>query len=250
VTLLDTYERKTRLTPGLYGFFPIATTITTLGLDKYPVIATLLGLLSAAGGTWVLASFVGDMGRKTQPVLFDNWGGPPTTKALRLREPTDNPVQRDGWRYAAQKLAGVTLSTAAEEAADPVTADQRIATATSQLLRLGQPGGVDAVRNENAAFGYQRNMYGFRRIGRLIAAACVLIQVGAIFPPWQVSTEACVVGACVAGGLFMLWLLVPSEPRAKDAADRYARQLFIAARNEAQGTVRNPGPRQSRDVGL
>ena len=237
LALLDPYERKARLIPGLYGFFPIATTITTLGLDKYPVVATLLGLLSTAGGTWVLASWVGDLGRKTQPVLFDRWGGPPTTRALRLREDTDNPVQRDGWRAATQKLTGVTLFTATEEAADPAGADQRIAAASSQLLRLGQQGGVAAVRNEEVAFGYQRNMYGFRQVGRLIALACVLIQVGAIFTSWQISAGACIAGASVAAALLLLWLLVPSEARAKDAAGRYARQLYIAAQNEAHTTA-------------
>lgn len=234
LAFLDNYERKTRLTPGLYGILPVATTVTTLGLDKFPLIAGLVGLLSATGGAWLLATLVGDLGRKAQPVLFEKWGGYPTTKVLRLREETDNPVQRDGWRAAAQRLTGVTLYTAAEETADPADADQRISAAEAQLLHLGQEGGEPAVRNENVAFGYQRNMYGFRHVGRLIAAMCVVIQVGAIFTPLQVSTSACIVGAGVATGFFLLWMFLPSETRAQHAAERHARQLFIAAQNRSR----------------
>jgi hypothetical protein len=227
--LLDSYERKTRL----LALFPIATTITTLGWDKYPAIASVIGALTAAGGPWVLASYVGDVGRKSQPDLFNKWGGSPTTAALRTRKTTQNPVQRDAWRDAVQKLSGVTLSTAAEEAEDPVTADHRIEAAATPLLRLGRPGGVEAVWNENIAFGYQRNLYAFRHIGRAVALLAALVQVGAIFPNWKVSTAACIAGASVAGLLLLMWTVLPSEDRTKDAAGRYARQLYIAARNEA-----------------
>lgn len=234
MAVLDDYERKARLVPGLYGILPVATTVTTLGLDQFPVIAGLVGLLSATGGAWLLATVVGDLGRKVQPVLFENWGGPPTTKALRLREDTDNPVQRDGWRDATQRLTGVTLHAKAEETADPAAADQHISAAAAQLLHLGQEGGEPAVRNENVAFGYQRNLYGFRHVGRLIAVGCVIVQVAAIFMPYKVSTSACVIGAGVAAGFFVLWLFLPSEARAQRAAERYARQLFIAAQNRAR----------------
>lgn len=235
--LLDSYERKTRLTAGLFALFPVATTVTTLGWDKYPVMASVIGALTAAGGPWVLASFVGDLGRKSQPALFTKWGGSPTTAALRTRETSENPVQRDAWRDAVQKLSGMTLSTSAEEAADPVTADHRIEAAVTPLLRLGRPGGVEAVWNENIAFGYQRNLYAFRHIGRLVALLAVLVQVGAIFPNWKVSTGACIAGASVAGFLLLMWIVLPSEDRTKDAAGRYARQLYIAARNEAQSAA-------------
>jgi hypothetical protein len=230
---LDSYERKTRLTPGLFGALPIATTITTLGLDKFPVIAGLVGLLSAAGGTFVLSTLVGDVGRDRQQSLFNEWRGAPTTRFLRLHEHTDNPVRRDGWRAAAQKLTGVTLATSAEEMADPTGADQRIDAAAGQLLYLGQEGGVPAVRNENAAFGFQRNVYGFRNAGRSIAAVCTAIQVGAIVGPWQVSTAGCTIGAVVSGGLLLVWLFVPSKERTRLAGERYATQLYIAAQNKA-----------------
>ena len=33
VSVLDTYERKARLTPGLFGIAPVAFAIATLGLE-------------------------------------------------------------------------------------------------------------------------------------------------------------------------------------------------------------------------
>lgn len=234
MAVLDTYERKARLTPGLYAVLPIACTITTLGLNKFPLIAGLVGLLSAAGGAWLLSNLVGDLGRKAELVLFEKWCGSPTTKALRLREETDNPVQRDGWRSAVTDLTGTALMTGVEETKDPAAADHRITAASAQLLYLGQESGEPAVRNENVAYGYQRNLYGFRHIGRTIAVGSIAVQVIVVVGPWKTSTSACTIGIAVCAAFLALWMILPSQERTRLAADRYTRQLFIAARNRSR----------------
>lgn len=232
--VLDHYERKARLTPGLFAVLPASCAITTLGLDKFPLIAALTGLLTAAGGSWLLATLVGDLGRSAQGPLFESWGGSPTTRALRTREPSENPVQRDNWRTAVASVTGIDLLPANEEAEDPDGADQRITAATAQILHLGHESGQPAVRNENVAFGYQRNLYGFRWIGRAVACAATIAQLAAIAGPGQVSTAACLVGTAVSLGFLALWTFLPSADRTRLAADRYARQLFIAAHNHAR----------------
>ena len=39
MALLDAYERKARLTPGLLAFAPVAFAVTTLGFKKFPAVA-------------------------------------------------------------------------------------------------------------------------------------------------------------------------------------------------------------------
>jgi hypothetical protein len=234
MSLLDTYERKARLTPGLYAILPVAVTITTLGLERSPLISGLAGLLSAAGGSWLLSMVVGNFGRSVQRGLFENWGGPPTTKALRLREPAENSVQRDLWRGAVEHLSGVDLLDAEAEAADPVDADQRITSGTAQILHLGQEDGQSAVRHENAAYGFERNIFGFRHVARGIALICIAVQVTAALGPWSVSTSAGLIGALVSTSFLALWIFLPSEKRTRAAAERYTVQLLIAAQNHSR----------------
>lgn len=234
MSVLGPYERKARLTPGLYAVLPVAVTIAALGLDQYPLVAGLTGLLGAAGGSWLLSMVVGDFGRGVEPGLFAKWGGPPTTRALRLRGPATNPVQRDLWRGAVERLSGIDLLDAEAEAADPVGADQRITAAVAPILHLGQEDGQPAVRAENAAYGYERNLYGFRHVARAIAAVCIVVQVAAVLGPWSVSTTTGLAGAAITTSLLALWLALPSEKRVRAAGERYARQLLIAAQNQSR----------------
>ena len=76
-------------------------------------------------------------------------------------------------------------------------------------------------------------MFGFRHIGRLIAAACIAIQVVAITGLWKVTTSACLVGLAVCTAFLALWIFLPSEKRTRLAAERYTRQLLIAAQNRS-----------------
>lgn len=232
--LLDAYERKARLTPGLFAVLPVACTFTTLGLEKFPLVAAIAGLLSAAGGAFLISNIVGDLGRAAQDRLFESWGVSPTTKALRLRDPSNNPIQRDRWRAAVTSVTGIDLLSADQEEADPEGADHRIIAAYDQLRFLGQKGGQPAVVAENAAYGYQRNMYGVRHVGRYIAAVCIIVQIAAIVGPWPVSSSACIVGAVVSTGFLTLWILIPSQNRTRLAAERYAHQLFIAAHTQSR----------------
>ncbi len=62
MALLDAYERKARLTPGLLAFAPVAFAIATLGFKKFPAIAIAVGVLSAAGGAYALAILVAHLG--------------------------------------------------------------------------------------------------------------------------------------------------------------------------------------------
>src|SRR4051794_29033042 len=107
--LIDQYERKARVTPGLMAVAPVTLAVATLGLKRFPAIAIAAGVLTAAGGTYVLSILVAHFGRAVQNELWRSWGGPPTTRLLRTRETAGNSTQRDIWRKALTELTGVSL---------------------------------------------------------------------------------------------------------------------------------------------
>jgi hypothetical protein len=168
MSLLDAYERKARLTPGLLAVAPVAFMIVTLGFKKFPAVAVAVAVLSATGGGYALSVLVAHLGRRAQVHLWDSWDGPPTIRFLRTRYEAANPVQREVWRRAIEMTTGVALLTPDAEAADPTLADNTIRTAVDQMRRLGQDPAFPLVAAENTQYGFERNLYGFRWVSRVI----------------------------------------------------------------------------------
>lgn len=236
----DEYERKARLTPGLLAVLPVAVLVVTLGFKAYPAVAAIGGLLTAAGGAYLLAILVRGRGRAAEPGLWRSWGGPPTTSRLRTRSRTENGTVRDGWRAAIEAVSGISLLTAEEEAADPDRADELIDASVQRVLALGQDERFPLILKENAQYGFERNFYAVRNYGRAIAAVCVLVLVAALeigpsdLGATELSTPAIVAGLILNVGLVLVWSLAPSSERAHLAGERYARQLLQAVVAESQ----------------
>ncbi|WP_193605256.1 hypothetical protein [Nocardioides dongkuii] len=229
--ILSSYEMRARLSPGLLGIAPVSIAIATLGLGRFPAIALASGILTAAGGAYLLSNLVGAAGRRAQDALWAAWGGPPTIRMLRLREPTTNATRRSKWRDDVAALTGVALLTEDAEAFDNDSADEALETAIGGCLYLGHAGddGHPMVQAENAQYGFERNMYGFRWIARLIATLSLIALAASFWTPWEVSERAVAVGLIVNSAFLLMWLVVPSKTRVRQAADRYAIQLLNAA---------------------
>jgi hypothetical protein len=232
MSLLDQYERRARLTPGLLALAPITLTILTLGLKAYPVIAGLGGLLVAIGGPLLLANMVGYLGREAQKSLYKRWDGTPSTKLLRKRESTTSDTQRTVWRDALASATGIQLLPRDAERKNPEQADETIEAAIGQVLYLGHDGdgSVRIVVVENAQYGFERNIYGLRWLGRGISVLCFLVVFTLAISQQQLGANVWLSLAVIA--LFIVgWCLIPSERRVKEAGFRYARQLLNAVTN-------------------
>jgi hypothetical protein len=234
----DEYDRKARLTPGLIAVAPIAFAIAALGWKEYPAVAIATAVIAGSGATYLLAILVRSLGRRVEPSLWVSWGGPPTTALLRTRTPADNVVLRDRWRAAVESFTGVALLSASDEAADPSRADETIEAAVRQLLHLGNNPEYPLVKAENIQYGFERNFYGVRWVGRAIAAACVLLLGGVLAAGATETSTGAVVAGLVINACFVLgWCLLPSVGRTRSSAERYANQLLQATVVES----RRPG---------
>ena len=248
VLWLDKYERQARLVPGLFAVLPIPITVTALGFGRVPVISAVVSLLSLMGGPVLLADTVRRMGRKAERELWTAWGGAPTTLALRLREATANTIQREHWRNAIQKVTDIKLESARSEAANPARSDQAIETAVSTLREVTRDSRrFYMVQAENMSYGRQRNLYGSRIVGRLIAIASVLVIIGfALWPlingQHPIFQTAYILGFILDALILICWYLLPSSGQVRAAGDKYAYQLLQAAVTLATATPQGPAP--------
>lgn len=233
--LLDEYEQRARLTPGLWTVLPVAVVIIALGLKQAPVISFVWGALAAIGGPIVLASFVRQRGRAVQERLFAEWGGAPTTIMLRHAGDAATAVQRESLRREMSKIVALELPTAEQESEDPVRADGVYA----EVARRLRDKTLDKKRfpflfAENKNYGYERNLLGMRPIGMTVSLVCLLVLAGVagayVFS--RSSTAASpAIGALVVLLLFLYWWKVPDALRVRRVADSYAERLFQAGAN-------------------
>ena len=230
----DEYDRKARLTPGLLLVVPISFVVITLGLKHYPAAAVATGLLGGAGIGYLLAILVRQLGKRIEKDLWQSWGGAPTTVLLRTQTPGANPVLRGTWRRAAETKTGLTLLTADEELADPQLADDTIEAAVKQLLSYGNNADYPLVKKELIQYGFERNFFAVRWIGRVCAIACTAVLLAAMIDSSlriggeKISRGAVAAGLAVDLLLLVMWLFAPSESRAELAANQYATQLLQA----------------------
>jgi hypothetical protein len=229
---LDPYERHARLVPGLLALLPIAVLSVAVGLRDAPVVATLISLLSLAGGPVLLAAFVRQRGVDAQTHLWGSWGGSPTVQALRATSTFVSAPQRDRWREAVQRVTGVALLSARAEAANRQKADETIDVAVGDLReKTRDRDRFPLVWAEVKNYGFERNFYGMREVGIAIAvvssAATLSVTVWRATDHQQIKVV--LVGAVADLVLLFAWTVLPSEARTRSTADKYARQLLQAA---------------------
>jgi hypothetical protein len=221
---LDDYERRARLVPGLLLVAPVAVTIVMFGLRTNPVVAAIVGSLAAFGAPVVLANFVRHRGLGVQEGLYESWGGKPTTQLLRAGAA----ARRKRWRDAVEAVAGYQLPD--EEHPDDDAYDAAVAVVISQTRDTKR---FKLLYNENRNYGYERNLYGLRVLGRAVAATCLAVSLVAIavligLLDREVRDEW-LVGVVVLLALLLLWILLPSRERTRTTAFKYAEQLLDAA---------------------
>jgi hypothetical protein len=234
--VLSAYERRARLAPGLLVIAPIADLVVALGFDKYPIVAGVLGLVSLGAGGFVLSLFVGNFGRAIEPALYRSWGGKPSTQLLRCDGSSETAIRRQTRRTAIQKVTGIKFLTVRAERRDGSRADELIDLAISQVRPLGRRPEFPLIEQESAQYGFERNLFAVRWIGRATTYASLLgFAIGFLLLPEHYSVSS-VVGAIVCLAITAFWLFAPSAERTRMAGFRYAEQLLNAVVTASRST--------------
>ena len=220
------YEQRARLRPGLLLLLPIGLTLAILGVDQRSLISTTSALLMVTGGPLVLMPLVSSAGRRLEPRLHKKWGGTPSNQLLRICSHEESLQQREVWRSSIEKVTGLQLATEDVEARNLTEADLVIKSAFGQVRYIGQDESrYPVVSAENAQYGFERNLFAIRHLGRAISTACLIIF-GSLWLAGVIPVATAILGALGNLLLLMAWVIVPSERRTREAGFRYATQLL------------------------
>lgn len=220
--MLDAYSRRARLAPAALAAGPpiVLAGGSVLALEG---AGGVLGFLLAAL-LLALCGLVRGRGRSIEPRLWSSWGGAPTTAMLRWSGSVPEHTQRRH-HVLLESILGEALPTRAEEEADPKGADRRYETAVAALRDLTRSRSeFPLVAEENAEYGFRRNVLGLKPVALAIAGATGVAAVALALIDH--APGHFLPAAAVGAAAMLAWAVVVRPAWVRAAAERYAERLL------------------------
>ena len=236
--VLDPYERKARLKPGLFCGAPLAASVVLLIPELGAIWGSIGAVVVYCGGSLWLIQTVRDRGKALEAGLYRSWGGKPSVAMLRHRDDRlDSTTKARYRRFLCGAVPGLVLASSDDERKDPEQADARLESANRWLLAQTTDHARFALLfTENMNYGYRRNLLGMRPValGLDVAALVLVTWVGvtcwtgqvagtiqSLAPEWWASLAIAVVHTLVFVGYVRAdWV--------RASAETYAGQLLAA----------------------
>lgn len=250
--LLDPYDVRARLLPGLLVLFPAILYLTLLLGTKSPVVVGLSSVLVTCGGPYLLSSFIRTWGQRAQNCLYQRWGGQPSTILLRHRDTTLPTPTKHRYHELATARLGVAMPSAEEELRDSVQADLAYAAAADKLRpQTNDRKEFPFIFKELMAYGFNRNAYGVRWVGFSVAILIVITTLAnaeafALESPYWRTPEldnAHTIVLVLSLTMAVLWCAHFTGETVRLAGVSYAKRLWEALDRVPQKSSRAPRKR-------
>lgn len=235
--MLDPYDVKARLFPGLLVLVPAIAFLVLLYGPKNPAVVGLAAVMSSCGGPYLLASFVRTWGQHAQDRLFQKWGAQPSSILLRHRDGMLPMQTKLRYHKLVESRLAVAMPTAEDEQRDPGAADVAYAAAGDALRPLtNDRKAYPFVFKELVAYGFNRNAYGARWVGLAVAVLTLLaaalhagaLRLSPITVDLAVLDNSHIMVMVLALGMTGLWLLHFTSATVRLAGLSYAKRLWEA----------------------
>jgi len=183
----------------------------------------------------VLAAQLGrDAGKRKEPLLFDSWGGAPTTVLLRHRSHLNPVLRRQYHRRLSSLTEGSRYPTPAQEANDPAAADAVYEASVRALReRTRDKRRFPLVFEEVCNYGFRRNLWAHRGLGIALSLMSLVIATAAVLILPPAPFVAVIVVDIVA---LIVWTRVVTRDWVREAAFAYAEQLLASTEGTSNGT--------------
>ena len=185
--LFDKYSVTARLYPALLTLAPLIWSAIVIFPDLTKNIPHTTALTFATGCLlYFLASIARSRGKFAEVNLVKKWGALPTTILLRHQDQRLNQFTKGRYHSALSSLSGLTIPSAAEELNAPLRADDIYRSATQKLLEKRRGAQYGMIYNENASYGFRRNLYGLKPVAIVINLLAILATIAG----WLFVTSA------------------------------------------------------------
>ena len=229
---LDSYDRTARLKPALMLFLPVTLTIIALAPGDILGWSAALAAILQAGGSFILAQFIGDIGKGKEPELFSQCGGRPTDRLLSHRHAPNRVTLALRHEKLQRLFPSIVLPTREAEERDPEAALEVYSAYVEQLRnRTRNKEQFGGVFRELIHYGFRRNLWGVKAAGTLLAIAGSVILCIALYGFTSAHQSVGLMVPIVAAiniAMACLWLFVITPTWVMRAARLYADRLVEA----------------------
>lgn len=233
---LDPYEMKARIAPGLILSVAVLVDVifTVPVLSNVPIFAaTSVFSLALIYG---LGNFARACGASVQAKLWDEWGGEPSTRFLRLRDNHFGDGLKASIRSEITRRFAVQLQSPDEEAKNPEFADREIVDAFRRVRSYLRQKNADGLwQKQNIEYGFCRNLLGCRLPWIFFSVLALAFALGnAIRNSQNLVNPGTSVGCLsLICAVYVGWFLLPTAT--KKVAEAYAESAWMAFLNVSQG---------------
>lgn len=236
-TLFNRYEWQARLFPALIVIFPIVLSILIWIPETRTKYNSVISLFGTFGIMHLIARISRNLGRKKEELLFELWGGVPTTQILRHRDNTiDNNTKRRYHTFLLNSIEGLKLPSREEENNNPHEADQAYESAVRWLReKTRDTKKFNLVFNENIHYGFSRNLWAFKNYAIILCIINIFMNIVGLYFVYnfdlaKISSETWI--SVMAGIVFLIiWIIFINKESVKLASYAYARALTSACEN-------------------
>lgn len=225
LNFFDDYERSARIYPAILLSIPIIITCYSFSaLVNSPFFTKITSSsIIVLVGVVLLSNVVRFFGKKIEPIIWEKWGGAPSTRFLRKDDRTLAREMKDVFYQKVLQEAKIDLL-------NDLT-DERIEQALKFVRNvLYNKDETGLWRKSNKEYGFARNLMGSRWVW-------VILSFGLAFTCWfsiryfSSDTNNLIVGAilnacCGLGAILCGWCILPGLT--KGIAERYAEQVIIS----------------------
>jgi hypothetical protein len=229
----DKYTYQARLLPTLVAFVPLALGSAVWFPGQSSTWRLLGAIFISFGLTGMLSQLGRDLGKRKEPLLFQQWGGLPTTRILSHRLSRLDPLTLRRYHAKLQTLLPqFKIPTESEEIQSPTSANQDYASCVLFLRQKTYDHETfPLVFAENINYGFRRNLWALKSIG-VISAMVGTVSCGVfILLRRQVEPSGLllgIAGAVISAALLAMWLFVVNAGWVRLAADVYAERLLAS----------------------
>jgi hypothetical protein len=230
---MDQYDRRARLMPALLLILPAALAVVTLAPDDVLGWGGGIALIAQAGGSFLLAQMVGDIGKRKEPKLFESFGGRPTEMLLSHQQALNRVMLAERHKKLAKLFPKIKIPTADAEQKDPKAAFE-IYTACCDKLRglvRAEKDKFPDVHRENIHYGFRRNLWALKPAGIIITAIALMVVGAEVYGSVSEHQPVSLVLPVIAGIdalLLVWWIFFITKSWVKRAAVLYAERLMEA----------------------
>jgi len=179
--------------------------------------------------TALLAQLGRELGKRKEPMLFQFWGGIPTTRLLSHRLSTLNALTLQRYHQnLARLLPDLTIPGPVDEAKNAAAANQVYDSCVHFLReKTRDHKQFSLVFAENVNYGFRRNLWALKPFG-IVSAIVGIISCGAFFLHGlrEGTNSLGAVGFLLSAALLALWLFVFRPNWVRLVAYSYAERLL------------------------